>query len=177
MASLFHTITDFAAGSAEIARRPYGVIEMADGELFAVRLRPWPKLFSSPGRASARGDRCWLYYNQPRSCPNFLALKYVVSSRDCTLATFRGSLVVLDEIARLKRSWAIVCHVANLRISDRLLARWGWERHLQSSRRRHYIKRFYGEKEAAASQLIASASFARQHLQAAQPIHAQARPT
>jgi hypothetical protein len=53
-------------------------------------------------------------------------------------------LIVLDEIARLKGSDAIVAEVRNLRISNRLLHRWGWESHLPTSRRRHYIKRFYG---------------------------------
>jgi hypothetical protein len=138
---------------AELLRRaPYGVIEIADGELARVVLRPWPKLVSLPevwwlgGRYhdKAVGDRCRLYYNQPRSCPNFLALKYVVSSREGTYASFRKALQVLDEIARLKRTDAIVCEAYNLRLSDRLAARWGWERHFPSSRRRHFIKRFYG---------------------------------
>ena len=80
----------------------------------------------------------------PRSAPNFLALKYVLSSRDTTLATFRLSLTVLDQIAAIKRSDAIVADVTNLRISDRLLRRWGWEPHLTGDWRRHWIKRFYG---------------------------------
>ena len=53
-------------------------------------------------------------------------------------------LVILDEIARLKGTDAIVAEVRNLRISERLLRRWGWESHMPTSRRRHYIKRFYG---------------------------------
>ena len=117
-----------------------------------LRLRPWPKTISLAeillwGRGfhlRAEGNRCWLYYNQPRRHRNFLALKYVVSSRHSTLRTFRSSLIVLDEIARLKGTDAIVCEVSNLRISDRLLKRWGWQSHVPSSRRRHFIKRFYG---------------------------------
>ena len=77
--------------------------------------------------------------------PNYLALKYVVSHRETTLASFRGALRVLDEIARLKGVDALVCEASNPRISARLLRRWGWERHLPRSRRRHYIKRFYGQ--------------------------------
>ena len=91
------------------------------------------------------GDRCRLYYNQPRTSPDYLALKYVLSSRDSSLATFFGALAVLDEVARIKRSDAIVTDVANFRISERLLARFGWERHTTSRWHRNYIKRFYGQ--------------------------------
>jgi hypothetical protein len=51
---------------------------------------------------------------------------------------------VLDEIARIKRSDAILAHVSNPQISDRLMWRWGWERHLVQSSKRQFIKRFYG---------------------------------
>ncbi len=118
-----------------LARAHYGVIEMIDGRLAAIHLRPWPKIISSLEIAwlgqrwhqRRRGDRCLIYYNQPRRYPNFLVLKYTVSQRGTTLATFQRGLAVLDEIARLKRSDAILCDVCNLRISDRLLARWGWQ--------------------------------------------------
>jgi hypothetical protein len=142
MSPFIQTIADPAHARETLARRPYGVIETAGGELAAIHLRPWPKLFASPRRPIASGDRCWLYYNQPRSCRDYLALKYVVSTRDCTFETARAAMVALDEIARIKRSLAIVCHVANDKISHRLLIRWGWERHLLESGRRHYIKRF-----------------------------------
>jgi hypothetical protein len=51
---------------------------------------------------------------------------------------------MLDEIARIKGAHAIVCHVTNGRISDRLLRRWGWEAHCLNWKGRHFIKRFYG---------------------------------
>jgi len=51
---------------------------------------------------------------------------------------------VLDEIARIKRSDALLTDASNLRISDRLLARWGWVPHTSSRWHRHHIKRFYG---------------------------------
>ena len=44
----------------------------------------------------------------------------------------------------VKRSDAIVCDVWNWRISERLLARWGWEPHKPQAWHRNYIKRFYG---------------------------------
>jgi hypothetical protein len=150
---LFETVTDLAAGAETLRRRPYGVIEVTDQGLTRVRLRPFPKLISLPEavflgqwrHARRRGDRCWLYYNQPRRFRSFLALKYVVSTRGTTLRTFRTALAVLDEIARLKGTDAILCDVSSSRISDRLLARWGWEPHKPSRWHRHFIKRFYGQ--------------------------------
>ncbi len=156
---LFETVYDLKADAEKLKRRAYGVIEMEDERLKAIHLRPLPKIISVAevfllGRRfhrDADGNRCLLYYNQPRGSRNFLALKYVVSSYRGTLGTFRGALVVLDEIARIKGTDAIVCDVANLRISDRLLRRWGWQAHVQTSRRRHFIKRFYGTYPAPAA--------------------------
>ena len=150
--ALFETVYDLVEQEDVLRRRPYGVILIEAGQLSEIRLRPWPKIISVAeisllgNRFHNRhsGDRCWLYYNQPRQHRNFLALKYVVSSQGATYKTFRRSLVVLEKIAKIKRSDAIVCEVNNLRISDRLLTRLGWESHVPSSRRRHFIKRFYG---------------------------------
>ena len=146
------TLTDPFAQPGLLCRARYGVIETRCGQLVSISLRRWPKIATAleaswSGQRSHRGragDRCWLYYNQPRGFSNFLALRYVVSNRDCTLATFRRALEVLDEVARLKRSGAILCDAWNRRISDRLLARWGWEPHKPSRSHRHFIKRFYG---------------------------------
>lgn len=147
------SISDLALQSDRLKRRSHGVIETADDRFVGLTLRRLPKLVSLPealwmGRlvhSQRTGNRCLLYYNQPRNCPNFLALKYVVSQRDTTLATFRLALRVLDRVAAIKRSDAIVAEVSNLRISDRLLRRWGWEPHLAGGWRRHWIKRFYGD--------------------------------
>lgn len=150
MPALFNSVHDLAASADILRRRRYGVIEMADGQLQAIHFRPFAKRVSRLqsrlwGRwvhARRPGDRCWLYYNQPWRQPVFLALAYVVSSRDTTLASFRGALAVLDKIARLKGSLAIVCDVTNTRISARLLARWGWEAHAPMRWHRNYVKRF-----------------------------------
>ncbi len=143
---------DLQQDAAVLRMRRYGMIEVVDGRLERIVLRPWPKLVSMPEvwwlganyHARHAGDRCRLYYNQPRSCPSFLALKYVVSSAGASFASFRQAARTLDAIAALKHSDAIVCEATNLRISERLLTRWGWERHCLKSSRRHYIKRFYG---------------------------------
>jgi hypothetical protein len=133
------------------------VIDIVEGRLAGIHLRPFPKYVSLIdalfwGRfyhERVAGDRCRLYYNQPRRCPNYLALKYVLSSRDSRLASFCGALAVLDEVARIKQSDAILTDVANFRISERLLARLGWQRHTDSRWHRNYIKRFYGQYPAA----------------------------
>ncbi|MBI3837424.1 MAG: hypothetical protein HY288_05770 [Planctomycetia bacterium] len=159
------TLSDPFAHCESLRRGRYGVIETQNGQLVSIRLRPWPKiataLEASLGgqrcHGGQPGDRCWLYYNQPRAFPNFLALRYVVSQRECTLATFRRALVVLDEVARVKQTDAILCDAWNLRISDRLLARWGWEPHKPSRWHRHFIKRFYGVYPAERAEVRATA--------------------
>ena len=153
MLPLFETVTDLCEGAETLARRPYGVIELSEGQFRRVVLRPFPKIISVPEirlfggwyHRHRPGDRMWLYYNQPRSCRNFLVLKYVVSARQTTMKTICRAVAVLDEIARLKRADALLCDVSNWRISTRQIARWGWEPHCPSRWHRHYIKRFYGE--------------------------------
>ena len=76
--------------------------------------------------------------------PNYLALKYIVSTLGTSYATFRAALTVLDAIAALKQSDAILCDAANVRITDRLLARFGWEPHKPQRWHRNFIRRFYG---------------------------------
>lgn len=153
MSRWFESTGDLQSDVDVLRRRRYGVIEVCDERLVAIWLRPWPKMISLPeirflGRGFHRrrpGNHCWLYYNQPRKHSSYLVLKYVLSARDTTLNTFRGALTILDEIARVKQSDALLCDASNMRISDRLLARWGWEPHLSSRWHRNHIKRFYGE--------------------------------
>ena len=136
------------------------MIEAADGRFRRVVLRPFPKIVSVPGamlmgglRHRRRpGDSIRLYYNRPRRFPNFLVLKYAESARRTSFASLTRALSVLDEIARLMRSDALLCDVSNGRISSRLLGRWGWEPHCPSWFHRHYIKRFYGSYPSPLSQ-------------------------
>ena len=142
----------FDADRERLRRGRYGVIETRAGQLYAIHLRPWPKIISALesewlGRRfhqSRSGDRCLLFYNQPWRFPQFLALTFTVSGCDCSFATARRAAETFDEVARVKRSDALLCDAWNLRISDRLLARWGWEPHKPQRWHRNYIKRFYG---------------------------------
>ena len=153
MPPLFETVVDLQRQADVICRRRYGMIEVVDGEFRRVRLRPYPKLISLPGIRFAdwllhrrrQGDCCRLFYNQPRRCSNFLAVVYVVSHVGASFRTVRTAGLVLDEIAKIKRSDALLCDASNRRISDRLLHRWGWQAHSPSLWRRNFIKRFYGE--------------------------------
>lgn len=168
MPPIFETVTDLAAQADVVRRRRYGVIEVEAGQFQRLRLRPWPKFYTpfdfflrvEGYHRSRPGDRCLLYYNQPRRFGNFLALKYVVSTRDATLATFRGALDVLDQIAEIKRTDALLCEVANFRISDRLMTRWGWAPHAPARWRRNFIKRFYGVYPARGAEAPRAASHA-----------------
>jgi len=162
---LFDTVADLAQGAETLRRRPYGVIEAVEGRFQRVLLRPLPKIASLPDirliggwRHRRRpGDRIRLYYNQPRRCGNFLVLKYAESARNTSLGTLSRALAVLDEIARLKGSDALLCDAANQRITAELLGRWGWEPYCPSRWHRHFIKRFYGEYPLPPGWLYASA--------------------
>ena len=143
----------------------YGTIEAANGELREIRFRLLPKWISysevwwDQVMAHRRPqDRCLLYFDQPWGSPDYLALKYVVSEVGTRLQTIRIALSALDEVARIKSTDAIVCEVSNDRISDRVLRRLGWESHLPHSKRRHFIRRFYGSYPPSSISLGASAT-------------------
>jgi hypothetical protein len=83
--------------------------------------------------------------------PDFMALKYIVSTAGTSYATIRAALKTLDAIAELKRIDAIVCDAGNMRLSDRLMARFGWEPHKPQRWHRNFIRRFYGHYPAASN--------------------------
>ena len=149
----FPRITSLTENPKLLRRRRYGVIEVTDGRLRRIVLRPWPKSISILGiwtlgrwRHQRRsGDSIRIYYNQPLTSPNFLVLKYAESNRNTSMGSLTAALAVLDEIARLKQSDALLCDASNNRITTKLLGRWGWTPHCPSRFHRHFIKRFYGQ--------------------------------
>jgi hypothetical protein len=168
MALFERTLVDpFGADRNALRDGRYGVIDVRDGQLSAIHVRRCPKIVSALeiewlGRRrhdNTPGDRCRLYYNQPRRHGNYLALVYVESDRDCTFSSLRRTAEILDDVAQVKQSDAILCVVWNLRISDRLLARWGYEPHKPQRWHRNFIKRFYGTYPAprAEAELLAPA--------------------
>lgn len=156
MRPLFQTVNDLRLGVEVLQSRRYGVIEARGGAFDRVRLRPFPKVVLAPeilllGRARhgyLSGDQCLIYYNQPRRFPNFIAVKYLVTSRGTRVATVRRALETLDEIARIKGVDALLCDVANWRLSSAIMARCGWEPHCPSRWHRFFIRRFYGSYPA-----------------------------
>ena len=143
------TVTDPISGADQIRRWRCGRIVMRDGRLVEIQRRLmcgsvsvaqvwWQAKF---GRADE--NVCWLDYHQPFGMPAFLTLDYIRSGKTAGFKTFIGACHVLDEIARVRGASAIVAHVSNGTISDRLLQRSGWQRHMQQWSGRHWIKRFY----------------------------------
>lgn len=139
-----------ALRSEELAQWRCGRIVTQQSKLLRVSRRWWPHIGNHlQVRLDAKfrgqgGDRCELFYHRPLGSPTFLTLSYIRSSRKTSLSTFYAATLLLDEIARLQNVNAIVCNVTNDRLSDRLLARWGWEPHCPQWSGRHFIKRFYG---------------------------------
>jgi hypothetical protein len=127
-----------------------GRIMTQDGRLVHVQGRWWPyqgnwlRVLVDQHWGTGRGDWCQLYYHQPLGGRQFLSLSYVHTGEDASLSTLYVAMLALDQIASLRGSLALVCHVTNGRISDRLMQRWGWQSHCLHWRGRHFIKRFYG---------------------------------
>jgi hypothetical protein len=152
MKPFLKTVRDIKIERGELARRSYGMIETSSGQLASVKLKPWPKIGSlmeahwiqSMKSRRHQTDVCRLYYNQPLWHRNYLALAYVESSLNTSLKTLYAALDVLNAIAYLKKSDAIIAEVTTNHLSDRFMVRRGWEPFLENSSRRHWIKRFYG---------------------------------
>jgi len=143
-------ITHVAQGQSCLAGRSAGRIVTERGQLQAVYGRWWPHsgnmlqvYWDQLFRGLAR-DRCELFYHAPLSAPQFLTVDFVHSGPATSWGTLYAASLILDEIAKIRGASAIVGHVTNRRISDRLLRRWGWEAHCLNWKGRHFIKRFYG---------------------------------
>lgn len=143
-------ISDIGCNEEIVAERRIGHIVIEAGRLLAVYGRWWPyygnmlQTYLDVKMRPVQADRCELFYHQSLSAAGFLTLAYVRSGPRTSLSSFYGATLVLDEVARVKRANAIVSHVTNSRITDRLLQRWGWQQHCLDWPGRHFIKRFYG---------------------------------
>ncbi|KLU01950.1 hypothetical protein RISK_006134 [Rhodopirellula islandica] len=141
------SFTQLETNEDAISRVRCGRIVMRDGKLERIEQHGmrspvsvaqvwWQAKF-----AALQGDVCCLDYHVPRGMNAFMTLDYVRSGDATGFATAIGAFQVLDEIARLRKSYAIVAHVSNARITDRHLKRAGWERHLLDWPGRHFIRR------------------------------------
>lgn len=171
MKPLIETIRNIETHQSILRRRPYGMIEAANGKLVKIQLKPWPKLASLMEahwiqRMKTRrhqNDVCRLFYNQPMGHRNYLALAYVESSFKTSLKTLYATLDSLNQIAFLKRSDAILCELTNSRLTDRFMVRRGWERHMEHKSSRHWIKRFYGNYPESAKRISTNSDFVEKH--------------
>lgn len=135
---------------SSVKRRSSGVIVAQNGCFHELNLFWFPRYttvwrvwFDQYFRRVA-SDQCRIYFRQPFSAPKYLAVEYFVSGWRTSVQTVDSALRVLDYVAELKKSDAIVAQLKNSRISSRLLRRYGWERHLGDRASRHIIRRFYG---------------------------------
>ena len=122
-------------------------IEVVEGRPIAVRRRlSWTPSLAAVWWHTTWGrktdSRCVLDYHIPRGLTDFVTLDFIHSVRAAGYATFRTAVRTLEAIAHQRNSHAIVAHVANAKISDRLLERLGWQRHCLDWKGRHWIRRF-----------------------------------
>ncbi len=140
-----------ASHVSQIERLRWAQVVTTNSGLEAIQDRWWPysgnlmRAYWDQRFRSCQSDRCELFFRRCLAAPRILVLDYVRSGPKTSLSTFYAATLVLDEIARIQQANALVCHLTNVRLSDRLLRRWGWERHCEQWRGRHYIKRFYGD--------------------------------
>ena len=143
------SVTRLTTGATQLRGWRCGRIVMKSGELVEIQRRlccgsvSVAQVWWQAKYGRKDDDICWLDYHQPRGMPAFLTLDYIRSGTHAGYKTFVGACHVLDEIARIRGASAIVAHVTNHNISDRLLERLGWQRHLQHWSGRHWIRRFY----------------------------------
>ncbi len=143
------SVSDPRANEAKIRQWKCGRIVMRAGKLIEIQQRllcgnvsvaeVW--LQAKYGRRD--DDCCWLDYHQPLGMPSFLTLDYIRAGTLASYKTLIGACQTLDEIARIRSTAAVVAHVTNRNISDRLLLRHGWERHMEHWKGRHWIRRYY----------------------------------
>jgi len=142
-------VKDPITGANEIRRWRFGRIVMQAGRLVEIQRRltcgsvSVAQVWWQAKYGRDDDDICWLDYHQPLGMPAFLTLDYIRSGTLARYKTFIGACHVLDEIARIRQASAIVAHVSNGDISDRLLTRQGWQQHASKWNGRHWIRRFY----------------------------------
>lgn len=153
MGRLFESVHDIKADAEKIRNRSYGMIEVVDERFVAIHLRPWPKMISGIeakwadgwGKQRSTTNKGQVFYSQPMAHTNYLTISYIVSTLQTSMTTLTLAMAVLDYVAYLKHSDAVLAEVSNTRISDRVLKRMGFEKHLFESKKRHWIKRYYGK--------------------------------
>jgi hypothetical protein len=126
---------------------PAGEIVAGHGELVRVRPRRWLRRGSRlevwiDGRwPRLPVDHCQLYFGRPRVARQYMVLSYGRCGQGTRLRTVHVALGVLEQIAGEQGLSGMLLEASTTRLSDSILARYGWQRHARSLRGRHYIKR------------------------------------
>lgn len=148
------TVTSVHGNEGAINSWSYGEIELSDGKLLRIRPRWWPRFGShweslqdSYVRALPEG-LLRAYYAFPWRAPGFLSVLYAQGGPKTQYKTIARAVAVMDEIAGLRNSQAIVCQVVSNLASERLMLRWGYVPHASSLGDNHYIKRLKHSSEA-----------------------------
>lgn len=142
-------VKDPIGGDKELRRWRSGRIVMRAGRLVEIQHRltcgsvSVAQVWWQAKYGRSDDDICWLDYHQPFGMRGFLTLDYIRSGTLAGYKSFIGACHVLDEIAKVRGASAIVAHVTNGNISDRLLTRLGWQQHMTGWSGRHWIRRFY----------------------------------
>ena len=92
-------------------------------------------------KRSAPTGECRVFYSFPIRTPGFMAINYLTSGEQTSYRTLLLGVQVLEEIARSRKSIAIVCQAYSDRLTERLMNRWGYVRHALSLGDNHYIRR------------------------------------
>jgi hypothetical protein len=125
----------------------HGVIVVQPDHSVQLFSRYWPRW---PSRLGQWMDERWrrlptgqvrIYFNQPRLSPGFLVLAYAQAGKQATLPTLRLSLNILEEIARRRNMQAIVCQATAVKLNERVMNYFGYDRHAATLGPNHYIKR------------------------------------
>jgi len=125
----------------------YGEVLLSHGELVAIYPRWWPKIASRWEAIqhtllrSLPEDVCRAYYAFPRRAPGYMTVIYAHSGPNTHYRTLYRGVKVMEDIARLRNTKAMVCESVNARVDERLLNRWGYVKHAVSLGGNHYIKR------------------------------------
>lgn len=148
---MFHlgAVSDPILGARELRLWRCGQIVTDAGKLVTIRHRPWPcagsvaQVWLHARVTRWNDDRCVLDYHQPLGMRGVLTVDLIRSGERAQYQTFSAAVHLLDEVARIRKCKALVANVSNASLSDRLMTRFGWERHLEHWPGRHWIKRFY----------------------------------
>lgn len=140
-------VTSIEGNAERIRSCNYGELELFDGKLLGIYPRWWPRIASKweslrdSTIRSLPSDFCRAYYAFPKRTPGYMSVLYARSGPNTQYKTLYRAVVVVDEIAKLRDSHAIVCQMIHLRVSERLMNRWGYVRHASALGDNHYIKR------------------------------------